>query len=650
MRKNLRTYLGWVAFMFIMQVVFMIAYGNVFGHYSILQNLTSLLWSIPQSLSVAAWVMLVPAVAAFVHLFIRGNWFRWVVGTCCGFALFPVLLFTIVDLVLYYSWGFRLDDTFLVYVLDDPETALAGMGIEFIMVGMIALCGAFGWWIARVYRGYDDIVRFEAVGTGSRGQYLSHGVFALAMGMLAWGGPFINNSTPYHSCHQDLNQASVNPVYSFFHALQRAKVPVSERYLFMNTDECEQTVAELLNPESMPGFTPDSTLVNVLKESRPNVLFLMFESWCGSKCNVLYPEGAEDDIMPNFNAAMREGLQFSNYYSNSIRTDRALVCALSAFPSVPTATITPDKALVDKLPAGFAATMRDRGGYQTAFLYGGDVNFVGQRYFLEKCGFDTLRDKADYPESQWLCQWGVHDDVTFADLSSRIIIKNNEIKTAGDTLSSAQDSLLSSQDKSPFFWTFLNLSSHEPFVVPFKKFDDPYTNCVAFSDHEFGKFLSALKADTATWNHLLIIATPDHCHPTTPKDIEQCDPLHFHSPMFWTGGALRDDFQGQTIETLCQQTDITATLLRQLGISSADFPFSHDIFNPAAPHFAFYAWPDGFGMLMPNCTYIQDNNYDGHGLEGYWDPKFHDFGTNDPEGKAQRLGKAYLQTVCSKLR
>lgn len=639
MIKNLRTYLGWVTFMTFMQLVFMIAYSNVFGHYSVFQCLSSLLWSIPQSLSVAAWVMLVPAVAAFIHLFFKGGWFRWVVGVCCGIALFPVLLFTIVDLVLYYSWGFRLDDTFLVYVLDDPETALAGMGIEFIIAGMIALCGGFGWWIARKYRGYNDILRFETVAIGRKGQFASHGVFAVVLCVLAWGG-IINNSTPYHSNHQDLNQASVNPVYSFFHALQRAKVPVSERYLFLNTDECEQTVAELMNPESLPGFMPDSSHVCVLNDERPNVLFLMFESWCGSKCSVMYPEGAEDEIMPNFNAAMREGLQFSNYYSNSIRTDRALVCALASFPSVPTITVTPDPSLVDQLPAGFAATMRDAGGYETAFLYGGDVNFVGQRYFLERSGFDVIRDKADYPESQWLCQWGVHDDVTFADLSERVI-SQSRLLLSGDTIASG---------KSPFFWTFLNLSSHEPFEVPFHKFDDPYANCVAFSDHEFGKFLSALKADTATWNHLLIIATPDHCHPTTPKDIEQCDPLHFHSPMFWTGGALRQEYKGQTVETLCQQTDIAATLLAQIGVSSAELPYSHDIFNPQAPHFAFYAWPDGFGMLMPDCTYIQDNNYDGHGLEGYWDPKFHDFGTNDPEGKAQRLGKAYLQTVCSKLR
>lgn len=641
MRKNLCTYLCWVAFMLVMQVVFMIAYWNVFGHYSMGDCLVSLLYSIPQSLVVAAWVMVIPALAAAFHVMVAGKWYRWVIGVCCGIGLFPVLLFTIVDLVLYYSWGFRLDDTFLVYVLDDPETALAGMGIEFIMIGMIALCAGFGWFVSRLYNKYAGY-QYAEKKKSFAGTCLQNCAFALLMLILTGADSLIDNTTPFHSKHQDLNQASINPVYNFFYALHRAEVPVSERYQFMSEEERDQAMSELANPESLPGFVADSNAVNVLKEARPNVLFLMFESWCGSKCNVLYPDAAEGKIMPNFNAAMREGLQFNNYYSNSIRTDRALVCALSSFPSIPTATLTPDRALVDKLPAGFAATMRDRGGYQTAFLYGGDVNFVGQRYYLEQAGFDTMRDKANYSEDQWLCQWGVHDDVTFADLSFRVISQSNE--------SVARDSVISIQDKSPFFWTFLNLSSHEPFKVPYDRFDDPYTNCVAFSDHEFGKFLDTLKEDTVTWNHLLIIAIPDHCHPTTPKDIEQCDPLHFHSPMFWTGGALRDEFKGQTIETLCQQTDITATVLRQLGISSAEFPFSHDIFNPSAPHFAFYAWPDGFGMLMPDCTYIQDNNYDGHGLEGYWDPKFHDFGTNDPEGKAQRLGKAYLQYVCSKLR
>ena len=84
-----------------------------------------------------------------------------------------------------------------------------------------------------------------------------------------------------------------------------------------------------------------------------------------------------------------------------------------------------------------------------------------------------------------------------------------------------------------------------------------------------------------------------------------------------------------------QQTDLAATLLTQLGYDASAFPFSHDMMSQEVPHYAFYAWPDGFGLLSETASYVQDNNYDGHPLTG----------SDDPEGKAERMGKAYLQRL-----
>ena len=44
---------------------------------------------------------------------------------------------------------------------------------------------------------------------------------------------------------------------------------------------------------------------------------------------------------------------------------------------------------------------------------------------------------------------------------------------------------------------------------------------------------------------------------------------------------------------------------------------------------------DGFGFVTDSCTYIQDNKRDGFALSD----------SDDPEGKAERWGKAYLQRL-----
>ena len=84
-----------------------------------------------------------------------------------------------------------------------------------------------------------------------------------------------------------------------------------------------------------------------------------------------------------------------------------------------------------------------------------------------------------------------------------------------------------------------------------------------------------------------------------------------------------------------QQTDLAATLLAQLGYKSKAFTYSHNMLDPYAPHYAFYAWPDGFGLLSAKATYVQDNNYDGHPLQG----------SMDPDGQAELMGKALLQKL-----
>ena len=186
-------------------------------------------------------------------------------------------------------------------------------------------------------------------------------------------------------------------------------------------------------------------------------------------------------------------------------------------------------------------------------------------------------------------------------------------------------------NKKPWFTAFLTLSSHEPFEVPFNKFEDKHFNAFAYTDHCIGEFIKRFR-QTPQWNNTLIILLPDHGIPY-PKDGERFSPKFFRIPMIWTGGAVK---QKLTVEKIMNQTDLAATLLAQLGLSHADFAFSRNVLSESYTYpFAFYSFVNGFGYL------------DNSGVSVYDNASNKVFFNVAPEGDSLRVsrGKAILQTL-----
>ena len=130
----------------------------------------------------------------------------------------------------------------------------------------------------------------------------------------------------------------------------------------------------------------------------------------------------------------------------------------------------------------------------------------------------------------------------------------------------------------PFFAAMLTLSSHEPFDVPFAKFDDPMLNAMAFTDACLGRFVERVR-QTPVWKDLLVILIADHAYPY-PYGIANSDALRHRIPMLWLGGAVR---RPTVVETYGSQSDLAATLLAQLGIASRRFPFQPRPVRSGAP-------------------------------------------------------------------
>jgi phosphoglycerol transferase MdoB-like AlkP superfamily enzyme len=64
--------------------------------------------------------------------------------------------------------------------------------------------------------------------------------------------------------------------------------------------------------------------------------------------------------------------------------------------------------------------------------------------------------------------------------------------------------------------------------------------------------------------------------------------------MIWVGGVVKEP---RRIEAVCNQTDLPATLLGQLGIRHDDYTFSRDVLSSSYTQpFAINTYDDGFSM------------------------------------------------------
>lgn len=192
--------------------------------------------------------------------------------------------------------------------------------------------------------------------------------------------------------------------------------------------------------------------------------------------------------------------------------------------------------------------------------------------YLYATGFDSLTSLKDMHFDAPTSKWGYADDVTLDDFARKV----------GRLSQSGQ----------PFFATMLTLSSHEPFDVPYDKFEDRMLNSMAFTDECLHNWIERMKR-TPAWDNLLVIIVADHSY-SYPYNISNAVPERYRIPMLWTGGAVRGP---QVIDTYASQTDLAATLLEQLGLPHDDFRFSRDIMCPEVPHFGYFTFNNGFGVV-----------------------------------------------------
>ncbi|MBO7129470.1 MAG: LTA synthase family protein [Prevotella sp.] len=525
-------------------------------------------------LSTALYFLIVPFLVVMVSVWWNGKILSKILLVYSIIIAFAFALAFVADTSLYPFWGFKLDASCLQY-LDTPTEAMASVTTSYLILRLLAIILT----TALIVFGYIKALQHSIEAPQKRTilpsvlHKASETVFYLIcipLIIIGIRGGLDESTTNigqvYFSQNQFLNHSAVNPVFSFLASFEKS-ASNNTIYNYMDDQTCEQIINSLFNTESIDCDT-------LLNTQTPNIILILLEG-CGGEFTEI---GGRKDVTPNLNRLANEGIYFTNCYGNSWRTDRGTVCTWSGYPSFPSMSVMKIPSKSRTMP-NIAKTLREERGYHTFYLYGGDINFTNMRSYLISGGFEQLMWKEDYTsEEQKTAQWGVCDEITFKSLFD-----------------------ISQSQRSPFIIGFSTLSSHAPWDVPIKQFDDEILNAMYYLDQCLGDFIQRFR-QTKVWDNTLVILLPDHGIPY--KDIDERHPLMNHIPMIWIGGAVKE---ARRIEQVCNQTDLPATLLGQLGLNHDDFTFSRDVLSKSYTQpFAINTYTEGFSV-NDSAGYV---NYD----------------------------------------
>jgi phosphoglycerol transferase MdoB-like AlkP superfamily enzyme len=574
-RLAITYWIKWILFFELARVLFMLYHFRETIQLDFSDMFLSLVYGLRMDASMAAYLIIPVCLLLLLGIFFqplrKAVWFR----VYTGIILVPVLLIIFSDLPAYSAWGFRLDGSPLKY-LSTPREAWASVShLPVIWISIFFILSYLLTW-----RWFNRSIRHFLQDHHQPTNKKSSLWLVALMGLLilplrgGWQLAPLNQSSVYFSTQHFANLSAINVVWNFMHSLSHQTNSTTNPFAYLNSS----TADSLVRTQFKAGKLTETMIRNNSRQP-VNVVLVVCESFTGKAIGLTYDGQA---VTPGFQKLIQEGVYFSNIYASGDRTDKGIVAVLSGYPAQPTTSIIKIPQKAAKLPNLVTRFKKD--GYHTAFFYGGELEFANMKAYLMGSGFDQYVSKDDFDTKDQNSKWGAHDHV----------VANRVVKD----LSAA---------KQPFFYTWLTLSSHEPYEIPaapaFPENKDvaQFLSSVHYTDSVLYDFVQRSKKEP-WWKNTVIVFVADHGHrlPYSDKKIND-----FKIPLLLVGGAL--NHPGQTIQALGSQTDIPLLLLNQLNLSDSSFTWSKDFLQHAQNEWAYFSFNNGFGYVRPDAYFIYDN-------------------------------------------
>lgn len=302
----------------------------------------------------------------------------------------------------------------------------------------------------------------------------------------------------------------------------------------------------------------------------PNVVIIQLESFAAFKSGAF---GNRMNACPNFDALAREGILFTNYYSPSEKTARALFAAVFGIPDV-----SPWQASAhNPLTVNQATIVNAFGGYEKLYFLGGSANWSNIRGMLAH-NIPGLRifEEGSY-NAPVVDVWGISDE----DL---LLEANNVFRS----------------ERKPFFAMVTTSGNHRPYTIPKQTHSFAVThvsdtllqengfegneeyNGFRFLDHAIGLFIQQARHEPYFANTIFVLYG-DHGTrtgaPASAMSLGDLSLLVYHVPLLiYAPGFIH---QPKRIDAAASHIDIMPTLASFCGRPYRNQTLGIDLFDPA---------------------------------------------------------------------
>lgn len=454
--------------------------------------------------------------------------------------LFSIFIFVFgANLFVYEEWQTPLNNRAVEY-FKTPNALLDSMSFVFKMVCVVLYAGGI-WLFWKIYESVVGKSVYPETGL-SRWLFLSLPLW-LGMLVLAIRGGLgvmpINESAVYYSPHLFDNHAATNPGWSVGHSLVETR-STENRFKVLQDADARLRAESLLWLQGRDSSNIWSSGI-ISSEQPVNLVFLMLES---HTAQVIEELGGMKEVCPNMSRLAKEGILFENIYSSGYRTDQGLVSILAGYPAQPDQSII----LLDDKAATLGSLPKwlKENGYQSLFVYGGELTFANIGLWLTNQRFDKIISDRDFSSSEKTQRWGADDQVVL----QRMLQEINRLRT-------------------PFFAATLTLSLHPPYDVPFKSRwaanndAEKFLNSAAFTDQALGAFFEAA-AQQPWFDNTLFVLVADH-GASQPGGVGMDRPESRHIPLIIAGKPLLDRWRGHRVKAYGNHHDILASLMPEIS-------------------------------------------------------------------------------------
>ncbi len=571
--------LFWLCFFLVNRLFFAIYYQSELSSIAGKEILKVLPNALPLDLSFIAYLSAIFVLLLFVHSTCNHKTVsRIVSNVILALNYFFILITSMIigsEISLYDEWSTKLNYTAISHLKNPSEVFLTASFSNYITLAIALILGTLFMVI------YKKCVHqhFENSKTGILFNTIK---LPIVLGLLllvirgGWGDVPLNTSDAYFSKHIILNDLAVNPNWNIIQSILKSKNDFKGNPYQKHTDvESENFFSEFSEHKN------DST-TSVLNTDQPNIVFIVLEGWSADNIETL--KGLEG-ITPHFKNLEKDGLLFTNFFTNGWTSDQGISSIFSSFPVFPYVAIINQIDKSRKLPS----IRKALGNYHSSFFYGGQLTFGNIKGYLLSQNFDIVKDHNDY-NSLPAGRLGVHDEYMFTQFKEEL-----------------------SELPEPFMSALFTVSSHSPYDFPgehklsFNSKSDKYVNSVAYSDRCLGEFMEQVKSENWYKNTLFVLVA-DHSH-RSPREWRVAQKERFQIPMLWYGEVLKEDYIGSTHHQMGSHVDLSATLLNQLNVSHSEFLWSRDLLNTSVKPAIPYAFHRGYGLMNRDGYYAFSEDY-----------------------------------------